>query len=408
MTQLGTFLELLCRPGFCGGTDRVSQYEQAFAQTILGDPSVPCLAFWKGRVALWTILRALGGDQGGEVLIPAFTCEMVPAAVKFAGFKCAYADVAPEGYNAGAAEIEALLGPRTKAVVCQHTYGIFQDASAARSLAATNSVAVIEDCCQLVSFPAGQEAPARVGEAAFFSTQWNKPYSTGLGGMAAFNDRRLHEAAREIRSAFDRAGDRSRARSLALQGLLYELTVRPSTRAMVAGLYRFAQYKGWIRGTNAASDYAHTMPEDYPCGATNLQAVLGLRQLGGRARNVRHRRMLTEFYLRQLPSLGVETKALELASGQALWAIPLPVENKQEILTLAGRSGLPIATWFDVPPVHLAPASAQAYDYRPGQCPRSERLVAREIHLPTSPSVTIEQAEAALRLLRRRARLPRL
>jgi dTDP-4-amino-4,6-dideoxygalactose transaminase len=408
MSQVGKLLELLCRPALAGGTELVGQYEQAFAQAILGDPSIPCLAFWKGRVALWTILRALGGDETSEVVIPAFTCEMVPAAVKFAGFKCVYADVAPEEYNAAAAEIAGLIGPRTTAAVCQHTYGVFQDAAATRALAATSSATVIEDCCQLVTFPTGPGAPARTGAAAFFSTQWNKPFSTGLGGMAAFNDQQLYEAAKDLRSTFNRTGDRSRARCLALQVVLYQLTVRPSTQAMVADLYRFAQRRGWVRGTNAVEEYGRTMPEDYPSGATDLQAILGLRQLKRWAGNVRHRRLLTEFYLQRLPRLDADAGALKVAPNQALWAVPLLVENKQEILSLASRSGLPIATWFDVLPVHLAPATAERYDYHPGQCPRAEQMVAREIHLPTSPAVTLEQAEAALRLLRRRARLTSL
>jgi len=408
MSRIGILLELLCRPRLAGGCGLVASYERAFVQTVLGDGSIPCLAFWKGRVALWTILRALGAERGGEVIVPAYTCEMVPVAVKFAGFKCVYADVAPGAYNAGAAEIAGLTGAETKVVLSQHTYGLFADVVAALASAKSCGAAVVEDCCQLVTFQAGCGAAGRLGAAAFFSTQWNKPFSTGLGGLAAFNDRRLYQAARDIRDGFDRTGDLGRARSLAVQGLAYELTVRPSTQAMVAGAYRFAQRRGWVQGTNAAGDYGQFMPTDYACGATNLQAILGLRQLGRWRRNVAHRRLLTEFYLQQLPALGADVRALGPAPGQALWAVPLLVENKQEILSLAARCALPVATWFDVPPVHLAPATAERYDYRPGQCPRAERLIGLEIHLPTSPAVTLSQAEAALRFLHRHARFTSL
>jgi len=382
----------------------VSRYEQAFARIVMGDAARPCLAFGKGRVALWTVLRTLGSQGGGEVVIPAFTCEMVPAAVKFAGLRCVYADVAPGGFNAEATELAGRIGPATLAVVCQHTYGIGQDAATMRRLTVRGSPAMIEDCCQVADLPAGPDGPTRLGAVAFFSTQWNKPFSTGLGGMAAFNDPRLHSAVGDMRSSFDRGGDRARARSLAIQGLAYELTVRPATQAAVAEMYRFAQRRGWVRGTNTAGEFGQTMPEDYPCGATNLQAILGLRQLQRWDRNVAHRRMLTGFYLQRLAKIGVDALLPPAARQLALWAVPLLVDNKAELLARSARDALAVATWFDVPPVHLAGATAGQYDYRPGQCPRSEWMVPREIHLPTSPAVSLERAEATWKFLHRHAR----
>ena len=404
MSQIGILLELLCRPGLAGGTDLVGRYEQAFARTVLGDASRPCLAFGKGRVALWTVLRALASQSGGEVAVPAFTCEMVPAAVKFAGLRCVYADVAAGGFNAGAAELAGAIGPATQAVVCQHTYGIGPDPAAMRRLSTGGSAVLIEDCCQLADLPAGPDGPTRLGAVAFFSTQWNKPFSTGLGGMAAFNDSSLYSAVGDMRSAFGRAGDRARSRSLAIQALAYELTVRPATQAAVAKMYRFAQRRGWVRGTNTAGDYDQTMPDDYPCGATNLQAILGLRQLRRWDSNVAHRRMLTGFYLQRLAEFGIDTMPLGATCGQALWAVPLLVDNKAELLARAERDALAVATWFDVPPVHLAEATAGWYDYRPGSCPASEWMVPREIHLPTSPAVSLDRAQATWKFLQRHAR----
>jgi len=43
--------------------------------------------------------------------------------------------------------------------------------------------------------------------------------------------------------------------------------------------------------------------------------------------------------------------------------------------------------------------TAARYDYRPGQCPRAERLMQREVHLMTGPSVSARRAGAAVRFL---------
>jgi len=48
-------------------------------------------SFWKGRVALYAILKAMGIGEGDEVLVEGFTCVVVPNAVIFTGAK-------PEGH----------------------------------------------------------------------------------------------------------------------------------------------------------------------------------------------------------------------------------------------------------------------------------------------------------------------
>ena len=404
MSSIWTLIRFLGRPGKAAGTDLVGRYERMFAETILGDSDAPCLAFWRGRAALWSILCALQGDSSDEVVLPAFTCEMVPAAAKFAGRKCVYADAEPGQYNAAAGAIAEATTERTSAIVCQHTYGI---ASAVREIVAEvgkRSVALVEDCCQLVSPDSRWGPVGRVGDAAFFSTQWSKPFSTGLGGMATFTNAELHKATSEIRSGFSREGNRERARSLAVQVLLYELTVQPATRATIARVYRWAQRTGLVRGTTTAEEYGRTMPPSYPAAGLNVQADLGMRQLRQWPRNLHHRQRLTQFYLECLGDIGVDTSPLRVGCDEpTLWAIPLQVENKPELLRRAETRGLPIATWFDAIPAHVAPATAGQYDYRPGQCPRSERLFSREIHLSTAPSVTQAKSEAAVEFLREHA-----
>ena len=34
--------------------------------------------YWKGRVALYALLKAMGVREGDEVIVPAFTCVVVP------------------------------------------------------------------------------------------------------------------------------------------------------------------------------------------------------------------------------------------------------------------------------------------------------------------------------------------
>jgi dTDP-4-amino-4,6-dideoxygalactose transaminase len=351
-------------------------------------------------------LRAAGLCEGDEVVLPAYTCEAVPAAVKFAGGRCVYVDVEPRRFNPSVQQVAEAITKRTRAVICQHTYGIAQPVAKLAALIAGKPITLIEDCCQLISRDCRHEGIATTGDAAFFSTQWNKPFSTGLGGMAVYSNRELYADARNILGSFSREQDRKRSRSLSMQLLLYKLTVHRRTKALVARIYRWAQRSRMIQGTTTAEEYGDDMPSDYLAGAINVQAVLGMQELDRWHENVEHRRMLTEFYLRSLPELGIDVTAMKAGSDRpVLWAIPLFVENVGEILIRAGKAGLPIASWFGPAPVHIVLPTAKYYDYCLGQCPRSEWMVVREIHLETSPKTALKQAEKAIELIKKYGRM---
>ena len=93
------------------------------------EPIFGC-SFWKGRVALFAILKALGIGPGDRVLVPGYTCFVVPSAVRFTGGEPVYADIDPLTYNVSVESLAAAYDARVKAVVVQHTYGIPADAGA--------------------------------------------------------------------------------------------------------------------------------------------------------------------------------------------------------------------------------------------------------------------------------------
>jgi dTDP-4-amino-4,6-dideoxygalactose transaminase len=395
----------LLRPQWASRTELVPAYEQAFVRTLL-DGKGNAMAFGRGRVALWAILKAIGVDAGSEVILPSYTCETVPMAVKFAKATCVYADPAPGVYNVCPRDVEALITSRTRAIICQHTYGIVQPVREWIRLAAERNVFLIEDRCQLIQNDLPGDGEPAFGDAAYFSTHFSKPFSTTQGGVAVFREARIHAAAGDIREQFPRDRERRQTRSLAIQTLLYSIVARPTTRALAGNLYRWAQRAGLIRGSISTEEYGVEMPPDYLSRAANLQAALGVVQLAGWQENRRHREQLTRLYLDRLERLGMDIRALSPGGGcPALLMVPVLVENKEQVLRGAMSRGLPIGTWFDRPGAHVQTRSAWLYDYTPGQCPRTEYLMSKEVHLLTGPWVSPKRAERAVRFLSRYARL---
>ena len=106
----------------------VDKFQNAFAEW-LGVRSA--FAFWKGRVALYAILRALGIGEGDEVILPGYTCVMDVNPIKYLGARAVFVDIEPATYNLDVRLLEDAITARTKAIIAQHTYCLLYTSDAA-------------------------------------------------------------------------------------------------------------------------------------------------------------------------------------------------------------------------------------------------------------------------------------
>ena len=98
----------------------VARFEETFANWT-GMRSA--FAFWKGRVAMYAILRALGVAEGDEVILPGYTCVMDVNPIKYLGAEPVFVDIEPVTYNMDVSLLEEKITPNTKVIVAQHTCG---------------------------------------------------------------------------------------------------------------------------------------------------------------------------------------------------------------------------------------------------------------------------------------------
>ena len=99
----------------------IRQYERAFADSA---DVKHAISFGAGRMALYAILEALNVGPDDEVIIPGYTCVVVPNAVIYRGAQPVYSDIELRTFNQIPAKIESLITPRTRAIVAQHTFGV--------------------------------------------------------------------------------------------------------------------------------------------------------------------------------------------------------------------------------------------------------------------------------------------
>ena len=144
--------------------------------------------FWKGRVGLYAILKSLGIKDGDEIILPAFTCVVAVNPITYLGAKPVYVDIDPMTYNMDVSMIERKVTGKTKAILAQNTFGLAADLDGIFEVANRYKLGVIEDCAHGVGGFHKGKPNGTIADASFFSSQWNKPFSTGLGGYAITKD----------------------------------------------------------------------------------------------------------------------------------------------------------------------------------------------------------------------------
>ncbi len=90
------------------------------------------------------MLRAAGVGTGDEVIVPAFGNSEVAEAVILAGAMPVFADIDPATYCLDAAEVNAVVGPRTAAVVAVHRFGRPADIARLHGIGQRHGLLVLE------------------------------------------------------------------------------------------------------------------------------------------------------------------------------------------------------------------------------------------------------------------------
>lgn len=108
------------------------------------------IAVCNGSVALDVAVAALGIGPGDEVILPTFTIISCALAIVRAGAIPVVVDSDPATWNMDVAQIEAVITPRTKAIMAVHIYGLPVDMEPLIALAQKYGLYVIEDAAEVI------------------------------------------------------------------------------------------------------------------------------------------------------------------------------------------------------------------------------------------------------------------
>lgn len=145
-----------------------------------------------GTLALDVALRALGVGKGDEVIVTPRTFLASVSSVVTANATPVFADVDLNSQAITAESIEAVLTPKTKAVIVVHLAGMPADMDPIMALAEKHGFYVIEDCAQAHGARYKGRSVGAIGHIGAWSFCQDKIMTTGgEGGMVTTNDESL-------------------------------------------------------------------------------------------------------------------------------------------------------------------------------------------------------------------------
>ena len=354
----------------------VRAYEHTFARW---NGSRYAFAFMGGRVALSACIHALGLGPGDEVIIPGFTCVVVPNAFAYAGVKVICADIELETYGLDVEAVARAITPKTRAVMLHHLFGLVcRDYNALLELAADHGLYVIEDCAHSTGTEYRGRKIGNLGHVAFFSSEHSKIFNTGQGGLAVTNNpefaRRLENFVMSAPFPDKNWIDRQ------LTSLIYDFYKWKHPRRWITGDIADVLYGSKVLISTTTEEERGIMPAHYGRRMPAAIALIGSNQLRKVDRFNAVRRKNAELWSSWCDRNGIQKPRVVVDSLPVYLRYPIMVsaEMKQDTRWAREQLGLEPGVWF-LSNYHPVPIMLS-------NCPNAEKAVACCINLPTLPS----------------------
>ena len=163
----------------------------------LGVPQVLLTTSCTHALEMAAILLNCG--PGDEVILPSFTFVSTANAFALRGAKIVFSDIRPDTLNLDESKLEALISPRTKAIVPVHYAGVACEMDMICAIAGRHGIAVVEDNAHGLFARYKGRYTGTLGCLGTQSFHETKNITCGEGGALLVNDPALVDRALIIR-----------------------------------------------------------------------------------------------------------------------------------------------------------------------------------------------------------------
>ena len=346
--------------------------------------------YYRGRVALSELLISGNIGKGDYVAIQAYTCSAVPEAVFASQANPLYIDVVEEGVTMSPDNLELKLKnvKNVKAVVIQHTFGIVADVERIVEISKKYNLIVIEDCCHSYNSEYKGHKVGSFSDASFYSFEWGKPISLGLGGAAQVKNKKMLD---RIKLQYNSLTNPpiSAELQLFIQKVAFLILYSPRTYWTVKRLYHFFSKYGIIKGNHLSIEINQRSKEfDYKISRILKYKIS--KKLNRLSLFEEKSQKVVSLYEKNLRKLNSVKKIKILPGSKPIYArYPIWVSNKEKTSNLAYVNKVEIASWYSSPVHPYVGGQLSSDGYQIGSCPNAEQSSRHIVSLPLSHELSM-------------------
>jgi perosamine synthetase len=334
---------------------RVEQFERLFAARV---GAKHASAVSSGTAGLHLALRAVGVEDGEEVVTSPFSFVASANAALYERARPVFADIDPVTLNLDPTAAEAAITGRTKAILPVHIFGYPADMVAFERIAEKCGLALVEDACEALGAAHEDGTPVGGrGHPAVFGFYANKQLTTGEGGMVTLGDP-------EFKQRIDSERNQGRAPDM-----------------------------GWLDHDRLGFNYR----------LSDIACAIGVAQLERIEAMLADRVRVAGWYREALAGIdGLELPCEDRGGarrGWFVWVVQLPRGVDRDGVVLRLRE-LGVQSKPYLPAIHLMSFYRERFGHREGEFPVCEDVAARSLALPFFPELgeaEVLQVAAALK-----------
>jgi len=369
------------------------KYKNEIAQRLNAQPDQISL-YWKGRVGLYALLKAMGIEPGDEVILPAFTCVVVPNAILYLGAKPVYVDISDQHLNTTLELIKAKTTAKTRCILVQNTFGLSSEVEEIVRFAKENNLFTIEDCTHGFGGTYEGLPNGTYCDAAFYSTQWNKPFSTGVGGFSLLNKNALYSALETVNSDLLKPSLKQR-KTLGMLIRVRKFMLHDSTYWPLLRLYRSWSKSGAVVGSSTAEELETIdMPEDYFMASSKEQEKVGAQSLKSLNEFMDLRKKNGLIYNDFMRKHAQWNYPDDILHNHSFLKYPVFVKDKTLFMQKAEKAKVRLGDWF-LSPIHPVTSDFDKWKLTPSNFPKATFYAQHIMNLPTDT----KNAEKVIRFL---------
>lgn len=338
-----------------------------------------------GRMGLYLFIKSMRLKDDEDIILPGYTCVVVPNVAKYLGIKVTYVDISEDTLNVDTNLLFEKITTKTRLIVLPHNFGlVYEDIAHIKEH--YPQIIVIEDAAHTFGSASQNGVKAGLlGDASFFSFEFSKPITTGIGGALIVNNMTLlpliQAEYRNVQAAYP-----IYIRIQIMCSLFAHLVTSGRYAASIKGaIFRLLKYLH-LQYRTSEMEIMGGLPKDYPVKLTNCFAHIANVQLKVIDEVNTQKKEIVRQYQKILS--GIPQTKDYFREDQILVRYPMlfSIEVSPKVIQrirvrVRDEVGLTLGDWFnDV--VH--PKGSFRYGYVEGHCLVGETVANRIINFPVN------------------------